>query len=80
MQTGKTIFYNLSFSSLIATISIVILIFGGFKNRVPELFHENINYVRDRNAPKCLNRYEIETGCDLNSKSSKTIFLFGNFI
>lgn len=74
----KLIFYNLSFSSLIATISIVILIFGGFKNRVPELFHENINYVRDRNAPKCLNRYEIETGCDLNSKSSKTIFLFGD--
>lgn len=74
----KLINYNLSLSSLIVTISIIVLFYGGFKNRVPELFHENINYVRDRDIPKCLNKYEGVSGCDLNSKASKTIFLLGD--
>ena len=78
-------FSNLSYIlitifSLLFSFSILIILQKGFQNRVPELLHQDIFYTRERSSSieNCLNRFEEKSGCELNSKSTKTIFLIGD--
>jgi len=63
---------------LISSFSIIVIYNDGFKNRVPEIFHKNIFYERSKKIEICLNRFEKKEGCELNSKSSKSVFLIGD--
>ncbi|MDC1176324.1 acyltransferase family protein [Candidatus Pelagibacter sp.] len=76
----KLCFFIFSIASIIISYSIIVIKNDGFMNRVPELFHKKLIYERERfqNVEKCLNRFEKESGCELNLQSSKSIFLIGD--
>ena len=80
MSFKKLCFFILPLTLIILSFSIIAIKEEGFKSRVPELFHKNIIYERERskNIEKCLNRFEKKSGCELNTGSSKSIFLIGD--